>query len=512
MRRGILQAVEIRFWSAMATQMYLLLLVLPIVASASTLVNPGCRIRVTSKGLQFIKQEGLRFVEEELENITIPDLTGNEGKFTYSINNVRVTQLHLALSELWFQPHRQLVLDINNASIGLTFQRKLLYWLFYDVGVINASAEGVHIKTELELARDARGRLKISNMTCEATINKMQAGFSGTLKRVYEFLATFITSGMRFLLNQQICPALRHAALVLLNSLLDTVPVRNEVDDYIGIDYSLLSDPDVTQDSLDMDFKGMFFSLSAPNATFPNTAAALNIHQQERMVYIALSEYFFDSAMYAYFKSDVLSIEIEDDKMPKDLEVLLRTSYFGSIMLLDPDVAESPMKLELRVSTPPRFTIKPSGTSVTVNSILDIYLNPADKPPVQLSSMTMECRLNARVSLKKKSLQVHLDLRRFRIYSNKSALESLALIPLQGPLKTLLQLAVMPILNERTKRGVSIPLPEGLDFTRETTSHHMGFILIGGDLNFSMSLREVIDKYRPSPTVSASTPGPNESI
>lgn len=26
--------------------------------------------------------------------------------------------------------------------------------------------------------------------------------------------------------------------------------------------------------------------------------------------------------------------------------------------------------------------------------------------------------------------------------------------------------------TERTKRGVSIPLPEGLDFTRETTTHH----------------------------------------
>lgn len=73
---------------------------------------------------------------------------------------------------------------------------------------------------------------------------------------MYEFLSTFITSGMRFLLNQQvrtvagggtcwrttgvgvpslaktltgaatsqICPVLYHAGTVLLNSLLDTVP------------------------------------------------------------------------------------------------------------------------------------------------------------------------------------------------------------------------------------------------------------------------------------------------
>lgn len=55
----------------------------------------------------------------------------------------------------------------------------------------------------------------------------------------------------------------------------------------------------------------------------------------------------------------------------------------------DPAVADAPMKLEVRVSTPPRFTIKPTGTSVSVNAILNIYLIPADHPPVQLSSMTM---------------------------------------------------------------------------------------------------------------------------
>ncbi|XP_040292785.1 phospholipid transfer protein isoform X2 [Bufo bufo] len=497
----------------MAVSVYLLLLVLPFVLSSSKSQNPGCRIRITSKGLQFVKHEGLKFVEQELENITIPDLNGTEGRFSYSINNVHVTHLQLSQSELRFQPNRQLVLDINNASISLNFQRKLLYWLFYDVGKINASAEGVHIKTDLDLARDSTGRLKISNMTCNASISRMQAGFSGTLKRVYDFLGSFITTGMKFLINQQICPALTHAGMVLLNSLLNTVPVKNPVDDYIGIDYSLLSDPDVSEDSLDMDFRGMFFSLDAKNDTIPNTSPALHIKQKERMVYIALSEYFFDSAMYAYYKSGVLSLEIENEEMPKDLEVLLRTSYFGSLMLMDPAVADAPMKLELHVSTPPRFTIKPTGTSVSVNALLNIYLIPENKPPVQLSSMTMESRLSARVTLKKTTLLIQLDLKRFRIYSNKSALESLALIPLQSPLKTLLQLTVMPILNERTKRGVSIPLPEGLDFTRETTTHHAGFILIGGDLHFSMSLREVIDKYRPVPTAPAeTTTGTNEAI
>ncbi|XP_015332577.1 phospholipid transfer protein-like [Marmota marmota marmota] len=74
-------------------------------------------------------------------------------------------------------------------------------------------------------------------------------------RKVYEFLSTFITSGMRFLLNQQICPVLYHAGMVLLNSLLDTVPVRSSVDELVGIDYSLLKDPVVSTSNLDMEFR-----------------------------------------------------------------------------------------------------------------------------------------------------------------------------------------------------------------------------------------------------------------
>lgn len=70
------------------------------------------------------------------------------------------------------------------------------------------------------------------------------------------------------------------------------------------------------------------------------------------------------------------------------------------------------------------------------------------------------------------------------------------LFSLQAPLKTLLQLTIMPIINgkqpparsgwagagarcslhllpaERTRKGVQIPLPEGMDFTREVVTNH----------------------------------------
>uniref|UniRef100_A0ABI8A0E1 Phospholipid transfer protein n=1 Tax=Felis catus TaxID=9685 RepID=A0ABI8A0E1_FELCA len=420
---------------------------------------PGCKIRITSKALELVKQEGLRFLEQELETITIPDLRGKEGYFYYNISEVKVTELQLTSSELHFQPEQELMLQISNASLGLRFRRQLLYWFL----------------------------------------------------KVYEFLSTFITSGMRFLLNQQICPVLYHAGMVLLNSLLDTVPVRSNVDELVGIDYSLLKDPAASASNLDMDFRGAFFPLAEGNWSLPNRAVEPQLREEERMVYVAFSEFFFDSAMESYFRAGALKLSLVGDKVPHDLDMLLRATYFGSIVLLSPAVIDSPLKLELRVLAPPRCTIKPSGTTVSVTASVTIALVPSDQPEVQLSSMIMDTRLSAKVALRGKALRVQLDLRRFRIYSNQSALESLALIPLQTPLKTMLQIGVMPMLNERMWRGVQIPLPEGINFVREVVTNHAGFLTIGADLHFAKGLREVIEKNRPvstSDTSASSAPPP----
>ncbi|XP_072540945.1 phospholipid transfer protein [Salminus brasiliensis] len=465
---------------------------LPLVAKM-TEIPPGCKIRITSKGLEMLKYETQRFVEEELGNITMPEMHGKEGRFQYSITNVKITELNLT-ADLGFQPTAGLLFEVHNSSITVNFQRRILYWFFYDEGPINASAEGVNIHTSLELAKDELGRLKISNASCDASIARMRAKFGGTLGRVYDFIATFLTTGMRFLLNQQICPALNHAALVLVNQLLETIPVRAEVDKYVGIDYSLLSDPVVTGSSLDMDFRGMFYGLHNENDTLVNYAVNPVVREYDRMIYLALSEYFFDSGLYSYFKGGVFRMHIANDRMPKDLEMLLRTTYFGAIMMLNPALMEAPISLELEVTSAPTSTIKTSGASVAVHSGVRVLVLPPGKPPVQLSSMTMESKFNAKVSMKGKRLAIHLDLRRFKIFSNQSALESLALIPLQAPLKTMLQITVVPLINNYTKRGVRIPLPDGIDFIEEVVEYHNGYIIVGANLHFRSGLRELIEK------------------
>ncbi|XP_028432149.1 phospholipid transfer protein isoform X2 [Perca flavescens] len=414
-----------------------LLSVLSIMAAAQP---AGCKIRITDKGLDMLKFETQRFVEEELSNISMPEMMGKEGRFQYTITDVKITELNLTHADLQFVPEVGLLFDVQNSSISLSFHRRILYWFFYDTGNINASAEGVNINTVLSLIRDDEGRLKINNVTCDAKIDKMRAKFSGTLGKVYDFLSKFLTSGMRFLLNQQ----------------------------------------------------GMFFDLSDPNNTLANYAVNPVIREYDRMVYLALSEFFFDSGMYAYYRAGIFQMDIINEKMPKDLEMLLRTTYFGTLMMLYPALVDAPLSLHLAVTSPPKTTIKTSGATVSMTASVKVMVLPPGQPPIQLSSMTMESKFNAKVSMKGKRLAVHADLRRFKIFSNQSALESLALIPLQAPLKAMLQMSVVPLINNWTKKGVQIPLADGMDFIEEVVEYHNGFIVIGANLHFSKGLREMI--------------------
>uniref|UniRef100_A0A7N8WS42 Phospholipid transfer protein n=1 Tax=Mastacembelus armatus TaxID=205130 RepID=A0A7N8WS42_9TELE len=472
----------------MTSCLLFLLILFALMSSIMTAAEPaGCKIRITDKGLEMLKLETQKFVEEELSNISMPEMKGKEGRFQYTITDVKITELNLTHADLRFIPEVGLLFDVQNSSISLSFNRQILYWFFYDTGNINASAEGVNINTALNMIRDDEGRLKINNITCDAKIAKMRAKFSGTLGRVYDFVATFLTTGMRFLLNQQICPALNHAALVHVNSMLETIPVRTEVDQFIGIDYSLIDDPVVTSRSLDMHFRGMFFDLSHQNDTLVNYAVDPVIREYDRMVYLALSEFFFDSGMFSYHTAGIFQMDIVNEKI----------LY---ITLSNPALVDAPFSLHLAVNSPPKTSIKTSGATVVMTAIVKVMVLPPGQPPVQLSSMTMETKFNAKVSMKGKRLAVHADLRRFKIFSNQSALESLALIPLQAPLKTMLQMSVVPLINNWTKRGVQIPLADGMDFIEEVVEYHNGFIVIGANLHFSKGLREMISgSTKPEP-------------
>lgn len=59
----------------------------------------------------------------------------------------------------------------------------------------------------------------------------------------------------------------------------------------------------------------MFFELSDQNDTLMNQAVEPVITDYDRMVYLALSEFFFDSGMFSYYKAGIFQTDIMNEKV-----------------------------------------------------------------------------------------------------------------------------------------------------------------------------------------------------
>lgn len=61
--------------------------------------------------------------------------------------------------------------------------------------------------------------------------------------------------------------------------------------------------------------QGMFYELKNENETLPNNAVNPIMTEYDKMVYLALSEYFFDSGLDAYFKAEMFKTEISNGRV-----------------------------------------------------------------------------------------------------------------------------------------------------------------------------------------------------
>lgn len=61
--------------------------------------------------------------------------------------------------------------------------------------------------------------------------------------------------------------------------------------------------------------QGAFFPLAEGNWSLLNRAVEPQLQEQERMVYVAFSEFFFDSAMESYFRAGALKLSLVGDKV-----------------------------------------------------------------------------------------------------------------------------------------------------------------------------------------------------
>ncbi|KAJ1124079.1 hypothetical protein NDU88_002542 [Pleurodeles waltl] len=312
-------------------------LLVTLSASLSWAANPGFVARITEKGLDYARQEGLCVLQKELSKIQLPDFSGtfhvkHLGHVHYSFNSLVIRNFQLPNSQVVPIPKVGLKLSITNAFIQLDGKWHVHKAAVKDHGSFDLKVEGLSITVDLALGSDGSGRPTISTSGCSSHISNVRVHISGKLSWILKLFHEKIDSAFRKAMEGKICPVVSDSIKTKLQPFLQTLDVTVKLDHIAGINYSLTSPPDVTEQSVDVYLKGEFFDLSHHSQIpFPSPAVAFPV-DNNLMVYFGISDYLFNTASFVYQQAGTLVFTLTDDMIPKDFKIRLNTSSIGTLI------------------------------------------------------------------------------------------------------------------------------------------------------------------------------------
>uniref|UniRef100_A0A8C9BIH3 Bactericidal permeability-increasing protein n=1 Tax=Phocoena sinus TaxID=42100 RepID=A0A8C9BIH3_PHOSS len=233
-------------------------------------------------------------------------------------------------------------------------------------------------------------------------------------------------------LNKMLCPIIT-SEVEALNANLSMLEVLRSIDNYTLLDYSLISSPEITENYIDLNLKGVFYPLeNLTDPPFSSVPFVLPEHS-DSMIYIGISEYFFKSASYAYFTAGAFNVTLTTEKI---FNHLIRNSQGLGNML--------------------------SWVAST----------------------------NVALAILGQRLICSLSLDRFRLSLPESLRSHIEVLRFENILSSILHFGVLPLANAKLQQGFPLPNPHKISLVNSDIEVLEGFLLISTDLKYKTSLKQ----------------------
>ncbi|XP_078092219.1 bactericidal permeability-increasing protein-like [Mustelus asterias] len=113
-------------------------------SSYTLCTNPGLKVRVTQKALEYGRQVGIQVLQQKLREIQIPDVSGKAdvpviGHVHYQISGMHINDFGLPQSAVGFYAGTGIKLSIDNAYIHITGHWRVKYLFISDSGSFDLS-------------------------------------------------------------------------------------------------------------------------------------------------------------------------------------------------------------------------------------------------------------------------------------------------------------------------------------------------------------------------------------
>ncbi|XP_024598999.1 bactericidal permeability-increasing protein [Neophocaena asiaeorientalis asiaeorientalis] len=470
------------------------LVVLAALGTAVTATtSPGVVARITQKGLDYACQQGVTTLQKELEKVTIPTFSGSFkmkylGKGKYSFYSLVIHEFKLPNSQIRPSPGQDLDLSVKDASIKMSGKWKARKNFIKVSGNFDLSVEGISILAGLKLGYDpTSGHPTVTCSSCSSHVNSVRVRISrSSLGWLIQLFRKKIESSLRNSMNRKICKVVTSTVSSKLQPYFQTLPVTTKIDNVAGIDYSLVAPPKATADNLDVLLKGEFFRLAhrGPPPFAPPALTLPNDHN--RMVYLAISEYLFNTAGLVYQEAGVLNFTLSDDTLPKESKFLLTTKSFGTLL---PQVAkmfpDMKMQLLIWVSSPPNIAVCPTGLHLTFALDTQAVAVRPDSSLAPLFLLEMYVNVSVDIGARSDRLVGELKLDKLLLELKHSDVGPFPVELLQTIMNYVVPTVVIPKINKKLQKGFPLPLPASIQLFNLVLQPHQDFLLFGADVRYS---------------------------
>ncbi|XP_061583945.1 bactericidal permeability-increasing protein-like [Cololabis saira] len=472
--------------------MLICFLTLVALIPTSSSINPGVKVRLTEKGLEYGRVLGMAALQQKLKSIKIPDFSGKTrvspiGKVEYSFSNIQIVNVGLPQSSVTLVPGTGVGMRITNAVINLNgnWRVKFLRWIRKS-GSFSLNVNGLTISTSTGIKSDAMGRPEVSSVNCAASVGSARVKFHGGDSWLYNLFSQSIDKALRKEMEKKICP-LVSKAVSDLNPELKTLNVVAKVDKHAEIEYSLVSSPTISKPAIELNLKGEFYNIGNHQEP-PFTAAAFSLPQQNnKMLYIGISAFTANSAAFVYNRAGLLTLYITDDMIPKSSPVRLSTRTFGVFI---PEIAKRfpglMMKLLVKAEKNPITTFEPNNMTIQATAAVTAYAIQPNGTLSPLFVLHLDTSVTANMVVSGMKLVGKVGLNKMSVTLGTSYVGQFQVRLLDNILQLLMKTVVIPIVNVQLAKGYPLPALGKMSLQNTQLQVLKDFMMIGTDVQFKI--------------------------
>ncbi|KAL4008163.1 hypothetical protein ACER0C_002015 [Sarotherodon galilaeus] len=437
------------FWLRMTSRVVFFFLVVSLISFNTADPPPGIKVRITENA-KSLKELGLMYLnglvtkQFSIENLLIKSVT------------LTSLQVDPAQVDFRFLEKIGLQFEIRDLKFSLELQRELNMPFFtqfnIDRGTTIITGEGVSAMIIVKINQNPKGHLNVEIPSADCTIraDTIRTTSTGFLGNIFDVL----TPLYKYFFNNKICPALEP----MINNKLRDLPMMKTLHEgrQLDLDYSLSSDIAVTSKSLDISFKGlMSVHGQAVDTDSIRPGKEPVFTETKQMVYVGISELFFNGAAMSIYKSGPFEVEVP--KL-KGLKVLMNSALEA--------VGITQGLLTVELTEAPIIKIKKDNVNADVNF-------KAQSKGQQESLLS--CKLGMNVKFEESRLIPVIKMPSCQAKTEK----------LKGKIVVGVAKTILYFVDKLFVEGIPIPLPIDLSFIDAKIQFEEGYLMVGGSLKFN---------------------------